>query len=349
MKVVHGTMMIANQAPMMVKQMRQQGVTAVTFNYYRTYLNYDCDFDYILADAPDDATRRHATTKIAANAMVEFDVFHFWFNTTFTLDYSDLPMLANLGAPLFMQHAGSDVRTLDRAKAMNKWAVVKPMPPEAIHQQLSIVSRYIRTAIVGEERLFEYVKDYYDKVHMVPITIDLEKFTVADEHRQNERPLVVHAPTSPEYKGTKYVIEAVQALQKKYDFDFQLVQGMAHEDAIAVYRKADIILDQFLGGGVGGLATEGMALGKTVLCWVCDRARAGYPEEPPVIVANPDTLQAQLERVLNEPGLREDIGPRARTYVERYHDVKIITDTMLKIYRGEGIDGQQYQPWWGAS
>ena len=349
MKVVHGTMMIANQAPMMVNEMRRLGTTAATFSYYRTYLGYDVDYDYVLADAPDDATRLAATTRIAANAMIEFDVFHFWFNTTFTLDYSDLPMLKNLGAPVFMQHAGSDVRTLDKAKAMNKWAVVKPIPEAAIHQQLSVVSRYIRTAIIGEERLYEYVKDYYDKVHMVPITIDLEQFPLPTEHEQNERPLVVHAPTSPEYKGTKYVMKAVEAMKAKgYDFDFQLVQGMAHADAVDVYRRADIILDQFLGGGVGSLATEGMALGKTVLCWVCDRAREGYPEEPPVLSANPDTLEDQLEKALNEPGLRKEMGPRARSYVERYHDVKVIAPTMLKIYRGEGVDSNPYQSWYGG-
>ncbi len=348
MKIIHGTMLIADQAPTMVREMRNHGVVAATFNYYRTYLNYEADFEYILADEPDPVLRQRATTLVAAGVIQEFDVFHLWFNTSFTLDYSDLPMLAGLHRPLFMQHAGSDVRTLDKARAMNKWAVTKPIDEQLIHNQLSVISRYIRTAIVGEERLFEYVKDYYDKVHMVPITIDLEKFPVATEHEQNERPLVVHAPTSPQYKGTQHVLEAVEQLKKKYDFDFQLVQGMSHEEAVAVYRKADIILDQFLGGGVGSLATEGLALGKTVLCWVCDRARAGYPEEPPVLSANPDTLVAQFEKALNEPGLRRELGQRGRAYVERYHDVKVIAPTMLKIYRGEGWDGNKYQPWYGA-
>ncbi|MCA9539975.1 MAG: glycosyltransferase, partial [Myxococcales bacterium] len=314
MKVVHGTMIIANQATMLVPEMRRRGVTAATISYYKTYLGYEADFEHPIADIPDEAARRRSTTLIAASAMQEFDVFHLWFNTSFTLDYSDLPMLANLDRPVFMQHAGSDVRTLEKAKAMNSWAVVKPMPPGQIHAQLSVISRYIKTAIVGEARLYEYVKDYYDKVHMVPITIDLAGFPLSDEHLANERPLVVHAPTSPAYKGTKYVMAAVEKLKKRYDFDFQLVQGMPHEEAKKVYRRADIILDQFLGGGVGSLATEGMALGKTVLCWVCDRAREGYPEEPPVISANPDTLEAKLEMALNEPGLRRELGPRARAY-----------------------------------
>lgn len=347
MKVVHGTMEIANQAYTITRQIRQQGVAAATISYYPTYLGYQADFEYPVAQQKDAAQRDHDLAMVAIGAMQEFDVFHFWFNTTFTLDYSDLPLLSKLGRPVFMQHCGSDVRTEAIAKAMNPYAVVKQgADPQHIHQQLSLVSRFIDTAIVGETRLYEYVKQYYRKVHMVPITLDCTQYPVAEDHLQNERPLVVHAPTSPQYKGTKYVLAAVEALEKKYDFDFQLVQGVAHEEAKRIFRRADIIVDQLLGGGYGGLSTEGMAMGKTVVVWVSPKAREGYPEDVPVVSANPDTIEAQLRVALNDVDLRRDLGVRGPAYVRKYHDAPKIAATMLKIYRGEGVDDSPFQVWW---
>ncbi len=346
LKVIHGTMEIANQMTQISRALRARGTVAATVSYHRNYLGYSADFEYPLAEEPDPRKRARDTAQVALGAMQEFNCFHFWFNTTFCPDFSDLPMLKNLDVPVFMQHCGSDVRTLEAAKAMNPWAVCKDIPAAEIAERLKMISRYIPTAIVGETRLYEYVKQYYAKVHMVPVAIDLEQWQVSNANETNERPLVVHAPTSPTYKGTKYVMKVVNKLKAKYDFDFQLIHGMSHMEAKAAYEKADIVIDQLLGGGYGSLSIENMALGKTVIVWICPKAAEGYPVEVPVLSANPDTLEKVLTRALHDDDLRRDIGKRARAHVERYHDVKRIAATMDGIYRGEGVDPSHFQVHW---
>lgn len=346
MRVIHGTMEIANQASTITRGLRRRGIEAATVSYYQSYLGYRADFEYPLQQKANAPERDADLTRIAEAAAADFDTFHFWFSTSFTLDYSDLPLLTSGDRQVFMQHCGSDVRTLDVAKAMNKWAVVKNIPPEVIHAQLTRISEHVDTAIVGETRLYEYIKQYYRKVHMVPVAIDLSTYPFVGATDQNEKPVIVHAPTSPMYKGTKHVLEVIERIRGKVPFEFKLVQGVSHEEAKRIYMGADIILDQFLGGGYGGLSMECMALGKTVLVWVCDAARVGYPEEVPVIPANPDTLEKQLLMALGEPGLRKALGERGRAYVERYHDCERIADTMLAIYRGDGVDDAPFQTWW---
>lgn len=346
MKVVHGTMEIANQASTISRHLRALGTTAATISYYPSYLDYEADFEYPLAEQTDPRKRDYDLAMVAIGAMQEFDVFHFWFNTTFTLDYSDLPLLAKLGHPIFMNHLGSDVRTLDIAKTLSPHAVVKQgADPQAIHEQLSTISSHIETGIVGEMRLYEYVKQYYRTVHMVPIAVDCSLYAPTDEHHQNPRPLVVHAPTSPHYKGTRHVLEAVARLKERHDFDFQLVQGVSHQEARRIFQRADIIVDQLLDGGYGTLAVEGMAMGKTVLVYLSPIALGGYPEDVPMVSANPETIEAQLAKAIDDADLRRELAVRGPAYARRYHDAPKVAATMRALYRGEG-DSRPFQVWW---
>lgn len=50
-------------------------------------------------------------------------------------------------------------------------------PNDVIDQVLTKLSAHIKEAIVQDYEVYEYVKDYYDKVHVVPIAINLSQFT----------------------------------------------------------------------------------------------------------------------------------------------------------------------------
>ena len=346
-KVLMGTMEIANQMHTLTREMQRRGVQANTLSYYRTFLGYEADFEYPVADEKDPATRMLATTRIALDAIDDYDVFHFWFATSMTLDHSDLPILRNLGKRVFMEHNGSDVRTLEAAKRHNKYAACKPIDPAGIQRHLQAIAASVRTAITPAFPNTDFFAHYYDKTHVVPNALDMSKWTVATEHEQNERPLVVHAPTSRDFKGSEYVIRAVAALKRKgLDFDFQLVEGMNHEQARAIYRRADVIVDQLRAGHHGTFAVEGMAMGKPVMVWISDWARQRYPDDLAVWVANPDTVEAELEKAVCDADLRVDMGRRARLYAEKYHDVRHVAGHLFKIYSGVGIDGDKVQLWW---
>jgi len=145
--------------------------------------------------------------------------------------------------------------------------------------------------------------------------------------------LVVHAPTSPEYKGTPYLIKAVEELKNEIDFDFQLVQGVPHDEARKLYARADVIVDQLLTGSYGLFSIEAMAMAKPVVTWISDFMKEKYPKELPIVSANPDTIKVTLRELLDNSERLNVRGRAGREYVEQYHDHNKIAARVLEVYR----------------
>src|SRR5699024_3194010 len=104
-------------------------------------------------------------------------------------------------------------------------------------------------------------------------------------------PLIVHAPTRRNLKGTEFVIDAVKQLKKAgVSLDFKLIEGMNHQETMNLLSKADIVIDQMRIGSAGYLSTEAMALGKPVLCYIREDLIKKYPQGFPIVNANPNNL-----------------------------------------------------------
>jgi glycosyltransferase involved in cell wall biosynthesis len=146
------------------------------------------------------------------------------------------------------------------------------------------------------------------------------------------RPLVVHAPSNREKKGTRYVIEACEQL----DVELDIVEGVPHEEARDRYRRADIVVDQLNAGWYGLFAIEAMALGKPVVTFLHEDAVArtedAFGTTVPVVSAAADTLAAHLRPLVEDAAYRRRVGAASRAYVERVHDVEQVADRLLDIY-----------------
>ena len=330
LRVVQGTIEIANQMNVLNQGLKSIGVDSKTINYYPSYLQYDSGHTLDINSFSNFNEANIKTKELAAKLIANNDVFHFHFGTSLTLDHSDLPLLEELGKKVVMQYWGSDVRMYSKAIKLNPYVKVKDMDEDKIRRNLEIISRYIPNCLVDYE-LAEYVKDYYENIHYTRVSVDLNKYKFVNK-TNNEKLLIVHAPTAPEYKGTPYILKAIEELKQKYDFDFQLVQGMPHEEAVAIYKKADLVIDQILGGGYGVFAIETMAMGKPVICWISDFMKDKYPKELPIILANPDDIKEKIEYAIKNKDMLEEIGVKGRRYVEKYCDIDKNCQYMIDIY-----------------
>src|ERR1044071_641595 len=124
---------------------------------------------------------------------------------------------------------------------------------------------------------------------MIPPGLDLRPFTPVPPS-DSPRPLVVHAPSNREKKGTQYVIDACSALPVELD----IVEGVPHDEARARYARADIVVDQLNAGWHGVFAIEAMALGKPVVTYLkpdaVERSAAGYGIRIPIVATTKETL-----------------------------------------------------------
>ena len=148
-------------------------------------------------------------------------------------------------------------------------------------------------------------------------------------------------------KGSAYVVQAIEELQKTIDFDFQLITGMSHEEAMDTCRRADIIIDQLLIGSYGVFALESMLMGKPVLDYLRADLQDQYPSCP-IVSVNKDTIQDELKDLLQSPGggsnwaSRVASMPRRITTIETSHGC---SNTFTALGKGRARRSRPLPPW----
>lgn len=324
MKIVHAPIEIAGQMGIICKELRKKGNHAAGYNTFHTYLNYKGDI------MNTDAFEVMKELEFLIN---NTDIFHFHNATTFMQDFTDLPLLKEMGKKMVMHHWGSDVRTVRMVSKLNPYQ----LPPTyytdvEIDRQLKQLTNYIDTAIVQDYEAYPYVKDYYKKVFVLPLACNVEDFKVSYPSVSNHKPVIVHAPTNRAFKGSKYVKKAIKKIQGKAEFTYQIVEKMSHEEALAIYKNADIIIDQLLCGTYGMFSVEAMAMGKPVVAFIRDDVRNKFPADLPIVQATPETLADVLLELLQNPERRHELGKAGRRYVETYHSAERVTNELIKIY-----------------
>ncbi len=259
--------------------------------------------------------------------LAEYDVFDIFFGAF-------KPVPGTLPNKLKVVHhfCGTDVRQLDVAKEHNRFAVVKGKDnSEGIRKHLKELSVTSEHCTIMDEELRPHVEPFFKYVHIVPRMVDLDKFNPT--YNGHKKLTVVHASTHAEVKGTQQIVTAVEKLKKKYDFNFWLVAGMRHDKAMELYQKADIIISQLNLDSYGVFAIEGMAMGKVVLGRLSNKMQNTYPELPPIIPVEPDSIGFVLDNILRwAPEERQRCGRNGREYVEKYHSPDVVMPKLLEVY-----------------
>jgi glycosyltransferase involved in cell wall biosynthesis len=306
LRVTHAPVNIAGIPWENVQALRRKGVDARLVVFERGRLHPEADWSL---DRHGGLPRRLAQQFAAfARLAPQTDIFHFYFGLTLIPKSLQFPLLRLLSKKSVFHYLGSDIR----GKSPDELAFGKRAGAE----------------IVGSYDAIRWVPE----AHVIPPGLDLRDFTPTPPS-DAARPLVVHAPSNREKKGTRFVIEACEQLPVELD----IVEGVPHDVARERYARADIVVDQLNAGWHGVFALESMALGKPVVTYlkpdVVERSAAGYGVRLPVVPATADTLVDALRPLIEQPALRREIGAQSRAYVEQVHDIDRVADRLLDLYR----------------
>jgi O-antigen/teichoic acid export membrane protein/glycosyltransferase involved in cell wall biosynthesis len=286
--------------------LRARGVDArlVVFNRYALHPEADRSLDL-----EGGLLRRQGRQwRELARLLPETDIFHFVFGLTLVPQSLQFPILRAFGKRSVFQYLGSDIR----GKTPDQLRFGKKADGE----------------IVGSYDAIRWVPE----AAVIPPGIQVASIVPTPTPRR-DRPVVLHAPSSRERKGTAHVIEACAGL----DVDLEIIEGLHHREAFERYRNADIIVDQLNAGWYGLFAIECMALGKPVVTFLHDeavhRTEEAFGARVPLINASAETLRSRIGELveLGADG-REELGRSSRAYVERVHDLERVTDQMLDLY-----------------
>jgi glycosyltransferase involved in cell wall biosynthesis len=267
------------------------------------------------------------------------DVIHWYFDGKAIPFGLDLKLIKFLNKPAVVEWLGSDIRIPEiefadnpyyRRVFHNGYEYEESYNRSRQTQQRFADAGFIPLATTGMTQYIQ--KEIIPNYYFIRQRIILSDFTPFYPDPNKLKPLIVHAPSAQIVKGTEAVLNAIDELKKKYDFEFILLQGIHRKKALQIMQKADIFLDQFIGGHHGMAALEAMAYGKPVLCYIKPSLIGETPPDIPIVNANPDNLIEILEPLLQDGKLRHEIGRRSREYVEKYHDAFKLAHQLVEIY-----------------
>jgi glycosyltransferase involved in cell wall biosynthesis len=308
--------------------------------------------------------------RLLARALHEFDVVHFNFGSTIApqriprdglgideagsmkdrayrvysalFEQCDLSLLSRAGKGVFVTFQGDDARQGDLSAGLRVNGAVEAAPghytPASDADKRRRIARFARRA----DGIYALNPDL---LHVLPQSARFLPYANVDPRAweprpspPNGRPLVLHAPTNRQIKGTRFLCDAVSRLRADgVGFDFELVEGLSRADARERYARADLVVDQLLLGWYGGVAVEAMALGIPVLAYLRDDDLSALPAEMrtelPVIRAEPTTIYRVLKELLTKRRAElPELGARGRAYVMRWHDPRRIAQEVVRDY-----------------
>jgi len=269
----------------------------------------------------------------------------------YRFNYFELYIYKLLGIPVFFWTYGADVRSCETTKMLgepncctNCTSVGKACLCDGTNRikKIQKLKKY-SNAIFSMGDMIEYTLGSRNDLFFWPVDLngeDAHKYDPAYPEENEEKPLrIVHASNHRTFKGTHFLIEAVEDLKGEgLPIELVLVEKVPNEKAIDIYRSADIIFDQCLIGFHGYFAIEGMAMGKPVMCFI--RKPEEYllhPKECPIINTSVTTLRKDIRHFIDNREQLTDIGIKSRQYIEKYYTLEVFTERLAKAYKELGV------------
>jgi hypothetical protein len=267
-------------------------------------------------------------------ALVRYDIFHFNFgNSLLTLRafgrvFDELAVVKRAGKTVFVTFQGCDVRPRSACACRRADCVAND------RYRAPNAARFARHA----DRIFHVNPDlrrWLPGSRFVPYAnVDPRAVRVAPAQRRDTM-VVAHAPTDRDVKGTRHVIEAVEALREQgLGIELDLIEGVSSKLAQRRLGESDVVVDQLMIGWYGGVAVEAMALGKPVLCYIREQAAEDNPfgAALPILRTTASRLAEDLRALALDEGRRRDAGAAGRSFVETHHDPRRIARRVLDGY-----------------
>ncbi len=336
MKIFHGMSDIAGQGSYAVAGLRENGVESELVVFRKNSFGYGEDKCLNISKNP--LLYPCSALKMlgfAASALHKYDIFHFHFSYSLLPYNLDLPVYTRLNKKIFMEYHGSEIRwNFYRVKPKYLPGNDLPLKDNRYVKAAEKIDKYVNGYILHDSELKKHLPSNNVDIYYIPLKMDVRGIKPYYPSEENKRPIIVHAPSDMLKKGSKYIIQAVENLKRKYDLDFILVHGKSHSEALEIYKKADIIVDQLFAGTYGVFSIEAMSMGKPSICYVSDDMIDEYPEELPIVNANIDNIESKLEMLLVDSALRREIGIKSRKFAENYHDYRKVAKALVEVYNG---------------
>lgn len=321
---------------------------SLVYTTYYTTSRFDLSLkrvaDWVIREIPS----RYANfcRLVFAWALLRYDVFHFFCDrgllapsVRIGINEREMLWLRAAGKVLYAYAYGADVRTRRATLEVGEPNLCAGCPEpgkfcqcddHAGVRNMSAISQHA-AALVSMGDMLAYMPGARN-LHYWPI--DVQTIRATPLSRRVDEPLrVAHAPNHPQFKGTAFLVEAIDRLRAEgVPIELVRVQGVPNEEVLALFRSAHVVADQFVAGFHGYTALEAMALGRPVLCYLRNPDMMIDPASCPIVQADPRSLYDTLKALALGRVDLEHLGRRSREYVERHYRLEAVAARLGRLY-----------------
>jgi len=334
MKILHCPQNIGGMAVVIAKKQSELGHDAYSYSFANNVYNFQADLSLKNSYSPIEKLQK------AISFATEFDIFQFYFGESLLGEnLADVSWLSRLGKKIFFYFCGCDIR--DEKATIMKYPISACANcfPKLCSRNRKIayeISRdYGRINFVSTPDLLEFV----ERSVLLPqvVNFDIIDQVLADtkniEKIPNSPLIIAHAPSNRKIKGTDFIFDCIDNLIKKgLNIELKLIENVPHQEALKLYKTADIAIDQLLVGSYGLLSAEMMALGVPTIVYLRDDLLDKYPEPPPLINAHPNNLEIILIDFYDNRHKSDYYKIAGMEYAYKYHHPSKIAIQCLEYY-----------------
>ena len=341
LKVFHGLVNYGTQAGLFAKELRNQGVEAISVVTYDPYKR-PVDVELLHGGSFFQKIFKHTfNTFRKIYWFFNYNTFHFYYGTSLFPYKLDLPLYRLFNKRVIFHYLGKDVKlyktSVEKYKISNM-AYSSGTPEEALKKdekktrRLRFETKYSDLQLVCSPIYSEFVAGS----QLLLLAIDLDKYKYSSKS-VGEKINLLHAPTSRSNKGTPFIITAVEKLKNEnHKVELKICENISHDDLLKEYVKCDVFIDQVL-GGYGTAAIEAMALGRPTISYLRDIHfnECTIAGNIPIIRAHKDNIYDVLKSIINNTEQLPQIGLESRSFVEKHHDIRNVTKKLIDIYKNK--------------
>jgi hypothetical protein len=234
----------------------------------------------------------------------------------------ELPWLRDAGVQVALVAHGSDIRLPSLHRQLYPFSPFRPDDP--VTRTLTEQSERCRRVFLAYDGpRFVSTPDLLDfapGATWLPVVVDAAQWASDEVPLVRPRPVVLHVPSNPFLKGSRYIDAALTPLAEQGLIEYRRLEDVLPEDMPDLVRSADVVVDQVVLGLYSAMAIQAMHAGKVVLAHVSDRCRERLPYPLPIVEAPPDGVAGAVERVLDDRPAHQELAARGREYAQTVHD-----------------------------